>query len=180
MVRPFLSHCGTSWIRSDDKHFTLSLRNYLDCMAQFITSKADLAHLITNLRAHYHSRILVVDNLHSCKLTALSTEGTVAGAIQEVHDSVSYEVYSLTVSLPHQGIRFVDKLREILQKQDINEELCSCEEFGWLSALLDLVDVTKPGADEHLIRFFSRGKSQALKAHRIQLTKDVCIICGTA
>ena len=71
----------------------------------------------------------------------------------------------------------MDKLREILQKQPdtcMNEELCSCEEFGWLSALLDLVDVTKPGAAEHLMKFFSKGKSQVLKAHHTQMTKDVC------
>ena len=70
----------------------------------------------------------------------------------------------------------MDKLREIIQKQpDMNEELCRSEELGWFSALLDLVDVTKPGADEHLMKFFSKGKSQALKTHRPQLTKDVCI-----
>ena len=158
-------------------HFTFSLRNYLDCMAQFISSKYDIAHLIINLRAHYHSWIL--DN-HSSKLKALSIEGTVVGAIQEVHDSVFYEVYSLMVSLPHQGIIFVGKLREILQKKDMDEELCRSEELGWLSALLDVVDVTKPGASEHLIKFFTKVNNRALKTHCTQLIKDVCIICGTA
>ena len=68
----------------------------------------------------------------------------------------------------------MDKLREILQKQDIDEELCCSEELGWLSALLNLVDVTKPGAAEHLMKFFSKGKSRVLKTHHTQLTKDVC------
>ena len=93
IICPFLSHCGTPWISY--KHFTFSLRNYLDCMAEFVTSKADLAHLITTLRAHYHAWIL--DN-HSSKSTALCTEGTVAGAIQEVNNSMFYEVYGLMVS----------------------------------------------------------------------------------
>ena len=167
MVCPFQAHCGCP--ASSIKHLTFSHRNYLDCMAGFITNKTDIAHLITTLRAHYHSWIL--DN-HSSKLKALSTEGTIAGAIQEVNNSVCYEVYGLMVY--NQGLRFVDKLREILQNQDINEEWCSSEELGWLSVLLDLVDVTKPGAAEHLMRFFSKGKSQALKTHRTQLTKDVC------
>ena len=69
----------------------------------------------------------------------------------------------------------MDKLREILeQKQDVNEEMCRSEELGWLSALLDLVDVTKPGAAEHLVKFFRKGKSQALMTHPTQLTRDVC------
>ena len=65
----------------------------------------------------------------------------------------------------------MDKLREVLQ--DVNEEMCSSVELGWLSALLDLVDMTKPGAAEHL-KFFSKGKSQVLRTHHTQLTKDVC------
>ena len=77
---------------SDDKHFTFSLRNYLDCMVEFITSKDDILHLITALRAYYHSWIL------ESKLKALSTEGTVAGAIWEVNYSMFYEVYGLMVS----------------------------------------------------------------------------------
>ena len=65
----------------------------------------------------------------------------------------------------------MDKLRKVLQ--DVNEEMCRSEELGWLSALLDLVDVTKPGAAEYL-KFFSKDKSQVLRTHHTQLAKDVC------
>ena len=50
-------------------------------MAGFITNKTDIAHLITTMRAQYQSWI--IDD-HPSKLKALSIEGTVAGAIQEV------------------------------------------------------------------------------------------------
>ena len=50
-------------------------------MAGFITNKTDTAHLFTTLRSQYHSWII---EDHPSKLKALSIEGTVAGAIQEV------------------------------------------------------------------------------------------------
>ena len=56
-------------------------RNYLDCISGFITTKEDVAHLVTTLRASYQSWIS--ENRPSI-LKSLSIEGTVAGAIQEV------------------------------------------------------------------------------------------------
>ena len=39
------------------------------------------------------------------------------------------------------------KLREILKQKDgLEKELCRSEELSWLTTLLLLVDVTKPGA----------------------------------
>ena len=56
-------------------------RNYLDCISGFITTKDDVAHLVTTLRASYQSWI---SENHPSVLKSLSKEGTVAGAIQEV------------------------------------------------------------------------------------------------
>ena len=50
-------------------------------MVEFITNKTDIAHLITTMRARY--QIWTIED-HPSKLKALSIEGTVAGAIQEV------------------------------------------------------------------------------------------------
>ena len=73
---------------------------------------------------------------------------------------------------------FVDKLSDILKQKELKGELYSSEGLGWLRLLLQLVDVTKSGAEEHLMEFFPKGKSsQVLKAHRAQLTKDVCYTC---
>ena len=69
----------------------------------------------------------------------------------------------------------MEKLREILKHKDgLEGELCRSEELGWLSTLLKLVDVTKPGADEHLKKFLNKGRSEVLKTHRAHLTKEVC------
>ena len=57
-------------------------RNYLDCVAGFVSKKADIWHLITDLRAQYH--FWISDDKLPSKLTALSIDGTIAGAIQEV------------------------------------------------------------------------------------------------
>ena len=73
----------------------------------------------------------------------------------------------------------MDKLSDVLKQKGVSEERCSFEGQRWLLLLLQLVDVTKPGADEHLMKFFGKGttKSEALKAHHAQLTKDVCYAC---
>eukprot|EP00731_Ephydatia_muelleri_P026844 Em0018g944a len=138
----------------DDSIRPLShLMNYLDCISGFITTKDDVAHLVTTLRASYQSWI---SENHPSVLKSLSIEGTVAGAIQE-------------------GIIFVDKLSDILKQKELKEELRNSEGLCWLVLLLQLVDVTKSGAEEHLMKFFAKGKimSEALKTHRVQLTKDV-------
>ncbi|KAL5466973.1 hypothetical protein EMCRGX_G031138 [Ephydatia muelleri] len=128
------------------------LTNYLDCMAGFLTTAADILDLVTNLRASYVSWI---SDICPSILKALSIDESVAGAIQE-------------------GVIFVDKLSDVLKQKGVSEERCSFEGQRWLLLLLQLVDVTKPGADEHLMKFFGKGttKSEALKAHHAQLTKD--------
>ena len=69
----------------------------------------------------------------------------------------------------------MEKLRGILKQKDgLEEELCSSEELGWLITLLQLVDVTKPGAEEHLMKFLSKGGSKVLKPHHEHLSKEVC------
>ena len=69
----------------------------------------------------------------------------------------------------------MEKLREILKQKDgLEGELCSSEELGWLTTLLQVVDVTKPGAEEHLMKFLNKGRSEVLKTHRPHLTKEVC------
>ena len=71
----------------------------------------------------------------------------------------------------------MEGLSEILkQKMKSDELLSTSEEVGWLTALLQLVDLTKPGADEHLNKFL-KGKSPILKKHRAYITKNVCLIC---
>ena len=71
----------------------------------------------------------------------------------------------------------MEGLSEILkQKMKSDELLSTSEEVGWLTALLQLVDLTKPGADEHLIKFL-KGKSPILKKHHAYITKNVCLIC---
>ena len=70
------------------------------------------------------------------------------------------------------------KLSDILKQKELKEELCSSEELCWLLLLLQLVDVTKTGAEEHLMKFFAKGKScQVLKTHRVQMIKAVCYTC---
>ena len=73
----------------------------------------------------------------------------------------------------------MDKLSDILKQKELKEELRNSEGLCWLVLLLQLVDVTKSGAEEHLMKFFAKGKimSEALKTHRVQLTKDVCYTC---
>ena len=73
--------------------------------------------------------------------------------------------------LKHQGIYFVEKLREIINQN----ELYNSEEQAWLTLLLQLVDVTKPAADEHLKKFLSKGNSPVVKMHRAHLIEQVCI-----
>ncbi|KAL5466919.1 hypothetical protein EMCRGX_G031082 [Ephydatia muelleri] len=126
------------------------LMNYLDCISGFITTEDDVAYLVTVLRASYQSWI---SENHPSVLKSLSIEGTVAGAIQE-------------------GIIFVEKLSDILKQKELKEELHNSEGLWWLVLLLQLVDVTKSGAEEHLMKFFPKGQtSQVLKTHRAQLTK---------
>ncbi|KAL5466959.1 hypothetical protein EMCRGX_G031124 [Ephydatia muelleri] len=128
------------------------LMNYLDCVAGFLSTAVDIFNLVTNLRASYVSWI---SDICPSILKALSVGETVAGAIQE-------------------GVTFVDKLSDVLKQKGVSEELCSSEGQRWLCLLLQLVDVTKPGAEEHLMKFFAKGttKSEALKTHHAQLTKD--------
>ena len=73
----------------------------------------------------------------------------------------------------------MDKLSDILKQKELKEELRNSEGLCWLLLLLQLVDVTKSGAEEHLMKFFAKGKimSEALKTHRVQLTKDVRYTC---
>ena len=56
-------------------------RNFLDCIAGFTSNIDGLAHLSTAMRAQYQSWI---SHDQPIMLQALSIEGTVAGAIQEV------------------------------------------------------------------------------------------------
>ena len=73
-----------------------------------------------------------------------------------------------------QGLAFVDKSFDVLKQKDIREGFCNIYAQYWLKFLLHLVDVTKPGADEHLVMYFSRAKSQVLKKYYAQLCDDVC------
>ena len=69
----------------------------------------------------------------------------------------------------------MEKLSKILKQKDgLEGKLCSSEELGWLTILLQVVDVTNPGADNHLMKFCSKGGSEVLKPHRAQLSKEVC------
>ena len=72
----------------------------------------------------------------------------------------------------------MEKLSDILKQKELKEELHNSEGLWWLVLLLQLVDVTKSGAEEHLMKFFPKGQtSQVLKTHRAQLTKYVCYTC---
>ena len=62
-------------------YLSYTCRNYLDCIAGFIPTKDDVAHLVITLQASYKTWIF--EN-HPSILKSLSIEGTVAGAIQEV------------------------------------------------------------------------------------------------
>ena len=75
----------------------------------------------------------------------------------------------------------MDKLSDILKQKELKDELCSSEGLCWLLLLLQLVDVTKSGAEEHLMKFFAKGRtmSESLKTHRAELTKDVCYTCAS-
>ncbi|KAL5475173.1 hypothetical protein EMCRGX_G027240 [Ephydatia muelleri] len=122
------------------------LWNYLDCIVGFITTTDDIVYVVTILRARYEHWIST--NPPSL-LKSLSIEGTVAGAIQE-------------------GIIFVEKLCDILRQNKL-EELCCSEGLCWLRLLLKLVDVTTPGAEEHLMKLFAKGKTMN-ESHHVHLT----------
>ena len=65
----------------------------------------------------------------------------------------------------------MDKLSTILKHKEVEEELYCSEGLGWLTLLLQSVDVTKPDADVYLMTFFAKTDPQ--------LTKDVCYTCGS-
>ena len=72
----------------------------------------------------------------------------------------------------------MSKLSEILKQVEGTEDvLIHSEELSWLTTLLQLVDVTQPGAEEHLMKFF-KSKCQVVKTHRAQLVKYVCKCAG--
>lgn len=61
-------------------------------------------------------------------------------------------------------------------KQDAIEDIYRAEVFGWLKVLLELVDITKADAGEHLMMFFNLGEAEVLKMQREQLTDHVCAV----
>ena len=72
------------------------------------------------------------------------------------------------------GLAFVEQLSKILEQKCIREVVRSLHEQRWLQFLLDLVDVTKAGADEHLVVYFIKANSQVLKKHQTELFEKVC------
>ena len=62
-------------------------------------------------------------------------------------------------------------------RQNKLEELCCSEGLGWLRLLLQLVDVTTPGAEEHLMKLFAKAKTMS-ESHHVQLTNYVCYNCA--
>ena len=69
----------------------------------------------------------------------------------------------------------MEKVCDILRQNKL-EELCCSEGLGWLGLLLQLVDVTTPGAEEHLMKLFAKAKTmnEWSESHHVQLTNDVC------
>ena len=72
-------------------------------MAGFITNKIEIIDSIIALRAHYLSWI---HGDHPSRLTALSLEGTVAGAVQEVHVHAMWAVGSGVMVYNTSGYQF--------------------------------------------------------------------------
>lgn len=70
----------------------------------------------------------------------------------------------------------MEQLSKILEQKSISEVVRSSHEQRWLTFLLDLVDVTKAGADEHLVVYFIKAKSKVLKKYQTELFEKVCAI----
>ena len=68
----------------------------------------------------------------------------------------------------------MEKLNELLQHNGMENDMCDRMVVKWLVLLLQLVDVTQPGSENHLAMFVT-GAYSVLQIHAEQVVQEVCI-----